>query len=134
MLKNKEIPISEKINQRITVDRLSEPYNEFSENDRLLYSCFPFLFLFGRGILQSGSVPVSAVRHLIHQFHGRFSKCLRLTFCLFDQLQRHAASRAIAARIKSNQFSFSKFSEWINDPDFILAYPMPVKILNFQSQ
>ena len=118
LIENHPEPVEDKETQRITVTRSSEPYNEFSENDRLLYSCFPFLFLLGRGLLQTGSVPVICVRHMLFQFHGRFSACHRFIFCLFDQFQRHTAARTLAATIKSNDLSFSKFSEWVNDPEF----------------
>ena len=53
------------------------------------------------------------------QFTGRFSSCVRLIFLLFDQMQRHSASRVIASRVKCNPLSFETFSKWVNDPAFI---------------
>ena len=105
--------------EQITVDRSANPYNEFSENEHLLYAAFPFLFLLGRGLLQTGSVPTSSVRHMFFQFHGRFSACQRLIFSLFDQLQRHAVNRSVAARIKTSPDSFAQFANWVTDPEFL---------------
>ena len=84
----------------------------------LLYASFPFLFLLGCGLQSSGSVPVNRVRHMMFQFSGRFQTCIRLIFLLFDQLQRHAASRVIASRVKCNPKSFEEFAKWVNDPKF----------------
>lgn len=53
------------------------------------------------------------------QFHARFAACTRLIFCLFDQMQRHAASRSIAARVKNNKESFVQFANWVADPNFL---------------
>ena len=84
----------------------------------LFYSTFPFLFLLGCGLESHGSVPVDRVRHMMFQFSGRFPICVRLIFLLFDQLQRHAASRVIASRVKCNPTSFDEFAKWVNDPAF----------------
>lgn len=103
----------------IAVPKETDPYNEFEVNDALLYGSFPHLFLFGSGLLQSGSVPTKAVRHLMFQFHNRFASCLRLIFLLFDQLQRHETARSVAARVKGNPKSISEFAHWVADPTFI---------------
>lgn len=103
----------------VDIPRSNTPYNEFSENDQLLYASFPFLFLLGRGLLSSGSVCKEASRHILLQFSGRFSICHRFIFLLFDQFQRHAATRIIETRVKCNPKSFDDFVNWINEPDFI---------------
>ena len=97
----------------------SDPFNEFEANDMLLYACFPHLFLLGKGLLQKGSVPTKAIRHMMFQFHGRFASNLRLIFCLFNQLQRHAVCRAVAAKVKTNPASFTEFAKWVADPTFV---------------
>jgi hypothetical protein len=56
---------------------------------------------------------------MIFQFTGRFSSSVHLIFLLFDQLQRHSASRVIASRVKCNTLYFETFSKWVNDPAFI---------------
>ncbi|KAK4013695.1 hypothetical protein OUZ56_026247 [Daphnia magna] len=103
----------------IHIEREASPFNEFEENDRLFYSSFPFLFILGCGLESSGTVSSSYVRPMMFQFTRSFSSCIRLIFVLFDQLQRHAASRVIASRIKCNSISFDTFSKWVNDPAFI---------------
>lgn len=103
----------------IKVRGSSDPINEFEANDLLLYKAFADYFTLGRGLLQTGSVPKKAVRHMMFQFTGRFSSCSRLVFCLFNQLQRHAVSRSVAARVKSNPDSFDEFANWVSDPLFI---------------
>lgn len=102
----------------VTVDRDSVPFNEFKDNPRLFYSSFPFLFLFGRGLLSPGTVNEEAVRHMMLQFSNRFANCHCLIFLLFDQMQRHAATRVVASRVKCNPQSFEDFVKWINEPDF----------------
>jgi len=39
-------------------------FNEFNSNDKLIYSSFPHLFLFGWGLRSSGSVNEEATRHM----------------------------------------------------------------------
>jgi len=56
---------------------------------------------------------------MLHQYDARFSRCHRFICCLFDQMQRHAAARSVAARIKSTPASFAKFAEWVSDPTFL---------------
>ncbi len=85
---------------RVNIPVGNEPMNEFEENPNLQYSVFPFLFVLGRGLRKQGSVPIGDSRHLLLQFTCNFATCPRLIFFLFDQLQRHAASRTIAARVK----------------------------------
>jgi hypothetical protein len=85
----------------------------------LLYASFPFLFLLGRGLEKSGSVKEKRIRHMMFQFSGRFADCERLIFLLFDQFQRHAATRVIAARVKCNPVSFETFAQWMSDPNFL---------------
>ena len=96
-----------------------DPYNEFEENPLLMYSAFPRIFLLGKGIQQQGSIPKAAVRHLLLQYDGRAANCLRLVFLLFNQKQRHAAAKAVAAAVKMHPESFKKFSEWVNDKQFV---------------
>lgn len=103
----------------IKIGRENTPFNEFIENDRLLYSSFPFLILFGRGILSKGSLSEEATRHMLLQFGGQFSLCHRLIFLLFHQLQCHAATRVVNSRVKCNPESFNDFVNWINEPDFV---------------
>ena len=100
------------------IDREKNPFNEFINNNLLLYSSFPFLFLFGKGLKQCGSVDKKAARHMLLQFNASFSNCHRFIFLLFDQLQRHAASRVIASRVKCNAKSFELFVKLVNEPNF----------------
>ena len=102
----------------LNTSRENDPFNEFTANDRLLYSSCPFLFIFGRGLASSGSLSEKVTRHLMLQFRGQFSGCHRLIFLLFDQLQRHAATRVVASRVKVNPTTFEKFMDLINEPDF----------------
>lgn len=102
-------------------------FNEFNSNDKLIYSSFPHLFLFGRGLRSSGSVNEEATRHMMLQFSGSISLCHRLIFLLFDQFQRHAATRVIASRVKCSPKSFGDFVDWINEPDFLEELKAAVK-------
>jgi hypothetical protein len=103
----------------IDIEQSTEPLNEFEQNDHLLYSAFLHLFPLGKGLRRTGSVPQKDVYHMENQWHGKFAKCLRFQFLLFDQLQRHSAARAVKASVLSNTVSMTKFSEMISDPSFI---------------
>ena len=55
------------------IDREKNPFNEFINNNLLLYSSFPFLFLFGKGLIhkQCGSVDKKAARlRMLLQFNA----------------------------------------------------------------
>ncbi|KAI9551001.1 hypothetical protein GHT06_005557 [Daphnia sinensis] len=95
------------------------PMCEFEGNDRLLYSAFPFLFLLGSGLRKPGSVAHRDCRHMLLQLTCNFATCHRFLFCLFDQLQRHAAARAVSARFKNNPESLEKLQAWVADPTFL---------------
>ncbi|KZS02069.1 Uncharacterized protein APZ42_001038, partial [Daphnia magna] len=99
--------------------RRHQPMSEFEGNDRLLYSAFPFLFLLGSGLRKPGSVPHRDCRHMLLQFTCNFATCHRFLFCLFDQLQRHAATRAVTTRFKNNPESLEKLQAWVADPAFL---------------
>lgn len=60
-----------------------------------------------------------AARHMLLQFNNSFASCHRFIFLLFDQLQRHAASRVVASRVKCNPKSFDSFVEMVNEPNFV---------------
>jgi hypothetical protein len=102
----------------VDVEKGTKPFNEFQTNDMLFYASFPFLFLFGRGLERSGSISEKRVRHMMFQCTGRFATCERLIFLIFDQLQRHAATRVLSSRVKCNPVSFDTFAKWMNDPNF----------------
>jgi len=72
--------------QHVLVPREAVPFNEFAENDQLLYACFPSYFLLGRGLLQTGPVPVKATKNILFQYDAKFARCHRFIFCLFDQM------------------------------------------------
>ena len=118
---NKTKPKSEptehavKFNKEIKI----EAYNEFEENPKLLYSAFAHIFLLGKGIQQSGTLPKSAVRHLLLQYDGRAASCLRLLFLLFNQKQRHATAQAVAAAVKMHPEAFKHFAQWVSDKEFV---------------
>ncbi|KZR99697.1 Uncharacterized protein APZ42_004339, partial [Daphnia magna] len=99
--------------------RRHRPMSEFEGNDRLLYSAFPFLFLLGSGLRKPGSVPHRDCRPMLLQFTCIFATCHQFLFCLFDQLQRHAATRAVTTRFKNNPESLEKLQAWVADPAFL---------------
>jgi Helitron helicase-like domain at N-terminus len=111
----------------MSVEIDKEPFNEFENNPALFYASFPHLFLLGKGLLQRGSLPQLAVRHLFLQYNCRSSQCLRLLFLLFDQLKRHAAAQTVAARVKTNPDSMSAFAKWISDKSFLPQLKMARK-------
>ena len=103
----------------ISIPIEKEPFSEFENNPELFYVSFPHLFLLGRGLLQQGSIPRKAVRHMLLQYDCRFSRCLRLIFLLFDQMKRHAAAQTVSARVKTNLDALTEFARWISDKTFV---------------
>jgi hypothetical protein len=91
----------------------------FCKNDVLMYKAFAHLFVLGKGLITHGPLSQKDSRHLLLQFHGEFAACLRFVFCLFDQLQRHSATRVIAAKVKTDPESLLKFNEMVADSGFL---------------
>jgi len=103
----------------LLIQRSALPLNEFTENDRLFYSAFPFVFFLGRGLQQAGSVPEAAFRHLMQQYTNAGACCARLLHLLFDQRQRHATTVQTAVYVRANPGSFQAFAEMQADPTFL---------------
>lgn len=58
------------------------------------------------------------VRHLLMQASGKMAECQRFIFLLFDQMQRHEASRFVGVTVKSNHASMQTFADLLIDPLF----------------
>jgi len=65
-----------------------------------------------------GSLTEKATQHLLLQFDSRFARCMAMLFALFNQLQRHAACRHVAVRVKGGSTGVGKFVELANDANF----------------
>jgi hypothetical protein len=72
-----------------------KPYNEFTENDKLMRHCFPHLFLMGSGGGRKGTLQPDYVEHLNNQFTGKFAKDIEFQMLVFDQMQRHKVARVV---------------------------------------
>lgn len=103
----------------LAVPHGEQPINEFRNNDHLLYSCFPLLFLLGKGLLSSGPLKLEAKRHMLLSYDNRHGACTRLNFLLFNQDQRHQTALATACYIKSRSESTALFAKWARDPTFL---------------
>lgn len=103
----------------VEIIQSNEPCNEFVQNEVLMYKAFPHLFPLGKGLRNHESLPQKDCRHLLMQFHGKFAGCFRLIFLLFDQVQRHNATRVIAAKVKTNPESLMKFNEIVTEDGFL---------------
>ena len=54
------------------------------------------------------------------QFHNAFAHSMQLLFLLADQVQRHAAARGVALRVKADTESFKTFAAMVaNEEDFL---------------
>ena len=100
------------------INREQDPINEFSENQKLYLGGFPTLFLFGKGLSCTGSVPQRAAEHMILQFHGHFARNRWLLFALMNQQMRHAAARAASSAINTHPEAAREFSELARDAEF----------------
>ena len=97
----------------------TKPLNEFTENDKIFLGSFPDLFFLGRMFPKNGSVSESFTRHLLRQADNRFAQADELIFALFNQSQRHAAARQVAARVKSDPKSVNDFASVVEAPGFL---------------
>jgi hypothetical protein len=102
----------------IAVERGNQPLNEFTDNDRILYSAFPWLFLFRQGIPMSATMPSAFAKVILSHFNKAFGEEHKLIFTLYDQLRRHRAAQICSARVYSNNQSIKKFMRAINAPNF----------------
>nr|CAH0102913.1 unnamed protein product [Daphnia galeata] len=69
------------------------------------------------------SIPIGHGNSATVAFRGLIAS---LTGEIFDQLQRHAASRIVASRVKSDPKSFAAFASWIADPNFLSELKLAV--------
>ncbi|EPZ36432.1 DNA helicase PIF1, ATP-dependent domain-containing protein [Rozella allomycis CSF55] len=103
----------------IRVVRDKTPINEFRDQADLFYGAFPHLFLFGKGLPKVGHISERHRRHLLLQFHNEQANDHRFIFTLFNQIQRWEAIKSVNARVKNNNESFQKFSEWVKSHEFL---------------
>jgi hypothetical protein len=100
--------------------RGNEPVNEIRNNDILMYFAFPCLFIFGRGLPENcTTIPHKLVRHLFLQYHCRFAQEPRFYFTVFNQMQRHAVSRAIVPRVKNSKAAILEFMACISEENIM---------------
>ena len=100
----------------IKVKKKNEKINEYTNNDELLYSAFPWLFLFGRGLPSNGPLSKPFIRFLLQHYNQAFQTEHKFIFTLCNQLQRHAASRQSHARLYSHKKkSVQAFVDIINE-------------------
>ena len=64
-------------------------------------------------------MPPKFCKHLLLQYNEAFAKETKLIFLLDDQQKRHAAIYNVSAKVSSKQGRFEKFSEYVNDKNFV---------------
>ena len=100
--------------------RSAQPLNEFTDNATLLYGAFWPLFPLRAGLRGDGPLTPASRRHLLTQFHNAFAHSPQLIFLLADQVQRHAAARGVALRVKADTDSFNTFAATVaNEGSFL---------------
>ena len=121
--------------QPCVVARDDKLINEFVENEELLLGAFPTLFPSGRELKGlKGSLPQSWSRHLLRFHDGRFGRSHRFIFTLYNQLQRHSAVRAVAARVKANPQNLMVVMKFFDQPDCHEVRPFPLPFLTNHTQ
>jgi hypothetical protein len=96
--------------------------NEFTQSDIIFLCGFPDLFLLGCSLPNgSGPLPRDFMSYLLRQSDDRFARSYELLFAMFNQMQRHAASRAVANRIqtKTATKSTQEFINLVSDRNFL---------------
>ena len=95
------------------------PMTEFDDNDKYFHGGFPNLFVHGQGLPEnSGGIGSLRRRHMLMQYDKRFCNNPCFLFVVFNQLQRHAAARAVSFRVKGSQTSVDRFNIMVNEPGF----------------
>ena len=102
----------------LKIHRTDEPYNEFGDNDKLLYETHPYLFVLGRGLRTKGGLSPSMTRHILMQADGRFGRDTRLILTLMSQARRHATCRESVAQVRSDPASAARFMDILSAPNF----------------
>ena len=108
-------------NERDSVHRINRecnPVNEFTDNKRLILGAFPQLFLLGKGLKSTNSVPQRVAEHMILQFHGHFASNRWLLFTLMNQHMRHSAARAVCAAVNAHPEAGEEFAHMCSDEEF----------------
>lgn len=104
--------------QTVVIGRDDEPINEFIENDRLIMTAFPTLFLLGQGIPCKSTINNKLARVLLLHFSHRFSRNPRFLFLLYNQKIRHDIARNISTQVKSNSKSMEAFKSVVTQHNF----------------
>ncbi|RYG40782.1 hypothetical protein EON68_03815, partial [archaeon] len=87
------------------------PADEFGSNRRLLAGAFPHLFPLGMVSTREGSLTPEVVRHMLLQFTNVHANDEQFLFLAFDQQQRHAAARAVSARVRDHAHIIERFGD-----------------------
>jgi hypothetical protein len=111
----------------IVVERNRDPINEFENNDLLLTQAFPWLYLFGKGVPKSSTMPRPYTKAVLNHYNRSFSKDHKFIFLLFDQMRRHIAAQAAKARLYSQNQNITQFVEFVNEPGFANDLDFAVK-------
>ena len=105
------------ISATVAVDET--PVDEFHEGDLFFLGSFPLLFLFGQGADPgTGGISTKRLRHMLLQAHNQFATNAPFIFTVFNQLQRHSASRSVSLKVKGSRWSMQQFMDIINSDDF----------------
>ena len=88
------------------------PLSDFTNDDTLLGTAFPHVFLLGHAYKRApGSLSVAQRSHLLHQFHLTPSRDRRLMGFLFDVQQRSLVIKGVKAHVDNNKRSIQVFKE-----------------------
>jgi hypothetical protein len=74
----------------VIITRATDPVNEFADNDYLYLSAFSPLFILGRKIPGTGSLPAAFIRHCLLQYDQRFSQSHEFILLAMNQYQARA--------------------------------------------
>lgn len=114
------LPPRRPVRGTIRVEQTSnEPINEFANNRELLGGAFPTVFPLGFVSNRQGSLSKRESQHLLRQFTNVAAREQKLIFLLFNQLQRHEASRAVSARVNNQPQAAEDFERFATDPEFV---------------
>ena len=100
------------------IEKGDDPLCEWTKNDVLVGSYFPFLFLRGHDMLPKSTFSIALIKHLCSHHNGRFENTQVFTHLLFNQFMRHTAIRKIARTESSNKKYLEHLGNLLKRDDF----------------
>jgi hypothetical protein len=112
---------------RLVLPRGSEPFNNYLQNQEIVYCSFPTVFPLGSGCgMANGPLTTRMARYLLKFFTRVAARNQRLLHTLHNIKMRADAGRVVAACVRTDAAPLQRFLNIVQAPDFEarLAYAL----------